>query len=100
LSRLPRAPNKLLGEELLQRRVEFCLWISFPIGRHEKPRVVLLTCVAAKQILSVVEQEMPLSLAGELGLQTLVDQFDKVGILGRLTSIDRQNWNEKQNGQQ
>ena len=42
---------------------------------------------------------MPLSLAGELGLQTLVDQFDKVGIFGRLTSINRQGWSEKQNEQ-
>jgi hypothetical protein len=97
LSRLLRAPNEIIGEELLQRRVKFCLWIGFPIGRHEKSRVVLLAGVAAKQILSVVEQEVPLSLTGELGLQTLVDQFDKVGILGRLTSINRQGWSEKQN---
>ena len=39
---------------------------------------------------------MPLSIAGELGLQTLVDQFDKVGILGRLTRIYRRGWREKQ----
>ena len=39
---------------------------------------------------------MPLSLPGELGLQTLVDQFDKVTILGRLTRINRQGWSEKQ----
>ena len=39
---------------------------------------------------------MPLSFAGELGLQTLVDQFDKIGILGRLTSINRRGWSEKQ----
>lgn len=44
----------------------------------------MLAGVAAKQILSVVEQEMPLSLAGELGLRTLVDQFDKIRIIGRL----------------
>ena len=42
---------------------------------------------------------MPLSLAGELRLQTLVDQFDKVGILGRLTSINRRGWCEKQDEQ-
>jgi hypothetical protein len=99
LSRLLRAPNEFIGEELLQSRVEFCLWIGFPIGRHEKPRVVLLTGLAAKQILSVVEQKMPLSLAGELGLQTLVDQFDKVGIFGRLTRINRRSWSEKQQEQ-
>ena len=88
-----------MGKELLQRRVEFCLWIGFPIGRQEKPLAILFAGVAAKQILSVVEQEMPLSLAGELGLHTLVDQFDKISIIGRLTSINRQSWSEKQNEQ-
>ena len=42
---------------------------------------------------------MPLSLVGELGLQTLVNQFDKIGILGRLTGINRRGWSEKQNEQ-
>jgi len=42
---------------------------------------------------------MPLSLAGELGLRTLVDQFDKIRISGRLTSIDLRSWSEKQNEQ-
>jgi len=100
LSRLPRAPDEFLGEELLQRRVEFRLWISFSIGRHKKSRVVLLTGVATKQILPVVEQKMPLSLASELGVQTLVDQLNKIGILGRLTSINRRRWREKQREQQ
>ena len=99
LSRLLRAPNEFIGEELLQRRVEFCLWISFPIGRHEEPRVVLLAGVATKQIISIVEQEMPFSLVGDLGLQTLVNQFHKVGVLGRRTGINRRGWSEKQNEQ-
>jgi hypothetical protein len=43
---------------------------------------------------------VPLSFAGELGLQTLVDQFDKIGILGRLTCINRRGWREKQNEQE
>ena len=42
---------------------------------------------------------MPLSLAGELGLQTLVDQFDKIDIVGRLTCINRRDWSEKQHEQ-
>ena len=42
---------------------------------------------------------MPLSLASELGLRTLVDQFDKIRIIGRLTRIDRRSWSEKQNEQ-
>ena len=95
LSRLLRAPNKFIGKELLQRRVELCLWVSLPIWRHEKSRIVLLTGMAPKQILSVMEQEMPLPFAGELDLQTLVDQFDKIGILGRLTSINRRGGSEK-----
>ena len=37
LSRLPRAPNEFLGEELLQRRVEFCLWSVFPSGDMKNP---------------------------------------------------------------
>jgi hypothetical protein len=43
---------------------------------------------------------MPLSLVDELGLQTLVDQFDELGVLGRLTGIDRRGWREKQNEQE
>ena len=42
---------------------------------------------------------MPLSLVGELGLRSLVDQFDKIRIIGRLTRIDRRSWSEKQNEQ-
>jgi hypothetical protein len=99
LSRLLRAPNEFLGEELLQRRDEFCLGIGFPIGRHEKSRVVLLTGMAPEKIFSIVEQKMPLSLACELGLQTLVDQFDKIRIIGRLTSFNRRSWSEKQSEQ-
>jgi hypothetical protein len=99
LSRLLRAPNELIGEELLQRRIEFCLRIGFPTGRHKKSRVVLLAGIAAKQILSVMEQEMPLSLAGEPGLQTFTDQFEKISILGRFAGINRQGWSEKQNEQ-
>ncbi len=38
---------------------------------------------------------MPLPFTGELGLQTLVDQFDKIGILGRLIRINRRGWKEK-----
>jgi hypothetical protein len=89
LSRLPRAPNKFIGEKLLQRRIEFRLWIGFPIGRHEKSRVVLLTGIAPEKIFSIVEQKMPLSLASELGLQTLADQLNKITIPGRLTSINQ-----------
>jgi len=56
--------------------------------------------MAPKQILSVMEQEMPLPFTGELGLQTLVDQFDKIGILRKLTCINRRGWREKQNEQE
>ncbi len=42
---------------------------------------------------------MPLSLAGEFGLQTPVDQFGKIDIFGRLTCINRQDWSEKQHEQ-
>jgi len=42
---------------------------------------------------------MPFTLTGELGLRTLIDQFGKVGILGRLISINRQSWSEKQREQ-
>jgi hypothetical protein len=97
LGRLIRAPNEFLREELLERRVEFCLWVRLPIGRHEKTGVVLFAGVSSKQILSVMEQKMPLSLASESGLQTFVDQFDKIGILGRLTRVNRQGWKNKQN---
>jgi hypothetical protein len=99
LSRLLRAPDEFLGEELLQRRVEFCLGIGFPIGRHEKSRVILLAGKAAEHILSVMEEKMPLSLAGKLGLPTLLDEFDKIRIIGRHTSIDLQGWNETQHEQ-
>ena len=99
LRRLIRTPNEFLGEELLQRCVEFCLWVSLPIVRHEKSRVVLLTGMAPKQIFSIVEQKMPLSLASELSLQTLVDQFDKVSILGRPTRVNRQGRKKKENEQ-
>ncbi len=100
LCRLLRTPNEFLREELLQRRIKFCLWVSFPIGRHKKSLVVLLTGVAAKQILSVVEQEMPLSLTGKLGLQTLVNQFKKIRIIESLSRINLQGRNEKQHEQQ
>jgi hypothetical protein len=99
LSRLIRAPNEFLGEELLQRCVEFCLWVSFPIGRHEKSRVVLFTGMAPEKIFSIVKKEMPLSLARELGVQTLIDQLNKIGVLGRLTRINRQGWKKKENEQ-
>ena len=39
---------------------------------------------------------MPLSFIGELGLQTLVDQFDKVGIFGMAICTNRQGWKESQ----
>jgi hypothetical protein len=100
LSRLLRAPNEFLGEELLQRRVEFCLWVSFPIGRYEKSRVILLAGIAPEKIFSIVKQKMPLSLAGELSLRTPVDQFDKIRIIWRLTRTNRQGWSEKQREQQ
>jgi hypothetical protein len=100
LSRLLRAPNEFLRKELLQRRVEFCLRVSLPIGRHEKSRVVLLTGMAPENIFSIVEQKMPLSLAGEFGLQTLVDQSGKIGAIGRLTRLNRREWSKKQNEQQ
>ena len=43
---------------------------------------------------------MPLSLAGEFGLRTLVDQFDKIRIIGRFTRINRRGGSEKQNEEQ
>ena len=52
--------------------------VSFPIGRHEKSRVVLLAGIASEKIFSIVKQKVPLSVAGELGLQTFADQFDKM----------------------
>lgn len=97
LSRLIRAPNEFLREELLQRRVKFCLWVSFPIGRHEKPWVVLFTGMAPENIFSIVKQKVPFTVVRQLGLQSLIDQFDKIGILGRLTRINRQGWKKKEN---
>jgi hypothetical protein len=40
---------------------------------------------------------MPLSLASKLCLQTLVDQFGKIGIFMGLTCTNRQGWGEEQN---
>ena len=56
--------------------------------------------VAAKQILSIVKQEVPLSLTGKPGLQTLVDEFDEIRILWRLTRIYQRDWKEKEREQQ
>ena len=55
--------------------------------------------MAPKQIFSIVKKEMPLSLARELGVQTLIDQLNKIGVLGRLTRINRQGWKKKENEQ-
>src|SRR5580765_587528 len=68
LSRLIRAPNEFIREELLQRRIEFCLWVSFPIWRHKKSRVVLLTGMAPKEVFSIVKQEVPFTVVRQLGL--------------------------------
>ena len=42
---------------------------------------------------------MPLSLVGELGLRTFVDQFDKIRICGRFIRINRPGRSEKQDKQ-
>ena len=39
---------------------------------------------------------MPLSFAGELGLRTLVDQFDKIMICGKLIRINRRGRSQEQ----
>ena len=53
--------------------------------------------MAPEKISFVVEQKMPLSLTGELGLLTPVNQFNKVGMFRRLTSTNRRGWKEKEN---
>jgi hypothetical protein len=100
LSRLSRSTNEFLGEKLRQCRIELCLWIGFPIGRHEKSRVILFTGIAPEKIFSIVKQKVPFTFSGKLDLPTIVDQVGKIGILGRLARSNWQGWKESQSEKQ
>ena len=73
--------DQFIGEKFCDGRFQFSLRIGFAVWGQKEPGVVRLARITAREVLAVVQQQVPVPLLREARLCRLSNQLLAVGIV-------------------
>jgi hypothetical protein len=77
---LLRTTNEFTREKLGQCGFKLRLRVSFPVRRHEEPRIVLFTLESAEEAGPIVQEQVPFTLIGQMARLGFIDKLLEVRV--------------------